>query len=491
MKKNIIKSLIFTLCIFIFGIGTAFAVKTINSTYSLGNIASFMDVQYYEVDFDTNGGSGVFSKQRIKSGLKALEPNKKPTRSGYTFLYWSTSPNGAKYDFNKTVSSSFTLYAVWKENIKKYTVTFNLNGGNGSINSQTVVEGSTISRPSNPTRNGYSFKYWSTSSSGSEYNFSNKVSKNMTLYAIWEKEQVVTPTPAPDPTPTPNPTPPPVPSITYYTVTFNLNGGNGNISSQSIAKGGKVSKPTDPTKDNAVFDGWSTTKECSSEYDFNKSVTDNMTLYACFRDNYKITFNMQGLPFITNYTRTLAKGSNFQEYNQNKKINIIDTTTYSMLDKSNCPSVIKKLYPNLKSNELNNRCDNIEKLLKCSNKDNCYAGKYVIAQDADNEDIIYLKSKNIINFESETYNYLGLYKDKACTNKYSFSTSVEKNMTVYECYSMVGNKVPSDDEKDDNGKKQKNTGLSITLIMIVLAVLSVIGFVLFLITKGRIANKVD
>jgi len=71
MKKNIIKSLIFTLCIFIFGIGTAFAVKTINSTYSLGNIASFMDVQYYEVDFDTNGGSGVFSKQRIKSGLKA------------------------------------------------------------------------------------------------------------------------------------------------------------------------------------------------------------------------------------------------------------------------------------------------------------------------------------------------------------------------------------------------------------------------------------
>ena len=60
-------------------VGTAFAVKTINSTYSLGNIASFMDVQYYEVDFDTNGGSGVFSKQRIKSGLKALEPNKKPT----------------------------------------------------------------------------------------------------------------------------------------------------------------------------------------------------------------------------------------------------------------------------------------------------------------------------------------------------------------------------------------------------------------------------
>jgi uncharacterized repeat protein (TIGR02543 family) len=73
-----------------------------------------------------------------------------------------------------------------------YTVTFNSNGGNGSVSSQIVSAGSSITLPggSNLSRSGYTFGGWNTNSSGTGTNYnagsSYAPSGNITLYAKWD-----------------------------------------------------------------------------------------------------------------------------------------------------------------------------------------------------------------------------------------------------------------------------------------------------------------
>lgn len=69
---------------------------------------------------------------------------------------------------------------------KKYTVTFDSQGGS-HVSSQTVKEGTTISLPT-PTRDGYKFLGWYTEADGGNKVTSLTVTKNVTLYAHWEKE---------------------------------------------------------------------------------------------------------------------------------------------------------------------------------------------------------------------------------------------------------------------------------------------------------------
>ncbi|MCD7787309.1 MAG: InlB B-repeat-containing protein, partial [Firmicutes bacterium] len=156
----------------------------------------------YTVTFNSNGGSSV-SSQTVKSGSTATEPTS-PTRSGYTFDGWYTSSSGgSKYSFSTAVTSDLTLYAHWTANtVVTYTVTFNSNGGS-SVSSQTVNSGSTATQPTSPTRSGYTFDGWYTSSSGgSKYSFSTAVTSNLTLYAHWTASSGGTSTTSPTETTT-------------------------------------------------------------------------------------------------------------------------------------------------------------------------------------------------------------------------------------------------------------------------------------------------
>jgi len=76
---------------------------------------------------------------------------------------------------------------------------------------------------------------------------------------------------APAPTPTPTPT---------YTVTFDSQGGSA-VGSQTVAHGGKVTEPTDPTKTDYTFGGWYKESGCINAWNFDTdTVTSNVTLYA-------------------------------------------------------------------------------------------------------------------------------------------------------------------------------------------------------------------
>lgn len=133
----------------------------------------------FTVTFNLNGGIGT-STQTVVEGNKATRPNN-PSRNGYNFAGWQL--NGKEYDFNTIVTSNITLEAKWVE-VKKnnYTVTFNSNGGSG-VSSQTVVEGSKVSKPNAPTKSGYNFKGWLLN--GKTYDFNSSITGNITLVANW------------------------------------------------------------------------------------------------------------------------------------------------------------------------------------------------------------------------------------------------------------------------------------------------------------------
>ena len=63
---------------------------------------------------------------------------------------------------------------------------------------------------------------------------------------------------------------------TYYTVTFNSDGGTF-VASQQVKKGEKATKPSNPTKDGYVFAGWN--------FDFNIPITSNVTIKAKWTKN--------------------------------------------------------------------------------------------------------------------------------------------------------------------------------------------------------------
>lgn len=84
------------------------------------------------------------------------------------------------------VSKSFSVPAL-----ASYKVTYNANGGSGAPGQQTKYYGQTLKLSSTkPTRSGYNFKGWATSSSAESAQYQpggNYTSNaNVTLYAVWE-----------------------------------------------------------------------------------------------------------------------------------------------------------------------------------------------------------------------------------------------------------------------------------------------------------------
>ena len=76
----------------------------------------------YTVRFESNGGTTINS-QTVERGEKAIRPNPDPTKDGSTFVNWyKGSRLNYVYDFNQPVTSDFTLYAKWEENVISGTI---------------------------------------------------------------------------------------------------------------------------------------------------------------------------------------------------------------------------------------------------------------------------------------------------------------------------------------------------------------------------------
>ena len=74
-----------------------------------------------------------------------------------------------------------------------------------------------------------------------------------------------------------------------YKITFINNNGKQNTY-KYIEKGKKIENPPSPTKTNCIFDTWYQDKNYKNKYDFSKSVSSNLTLYAKYQiDGVTIT----------------------------------------------------------------------------------------------------------------------------------------------------------------------------------------------------------
>lgn len=72
----------------------------------------------YTVSYNANNGSGAPSSQTKWYGETLTLSSTIPTRTGYTFLGWSTSSTATSATYSAggsyTSNSNATLYAVWK-----------------------------------------------------------------------------------------------------------------------------------------------------------------------------------------------------------------------------------------------------------------------------------------------------------------------------------------------------------------------------------------
>ena len=151
---------------------------------------------------------------------------------------------------------------------KTYTVTFETNGGS-SISSIPVSEGAMVSKPNNPTKEGFDFKGWFTDQNlTSEFNFATAINSDLKLYAKWVEKEI--------------------------TVNFETYGGTV-IDPITQKYNTKIDVPINPEKSGFFFLGWFTDSNFETRFDFDDYLKDSITLYAKFGvKNNTIAFDSMG-----------------------------------------------------------------------------------------------------------------------------------------------------------------------------------------------------
>ena len=252
----------------------------LDSSYKKDELAiSFpaTEVSLHTVSFNTGEDGPSVASQTVEDGACAKEPET-PEMSGFKFEGWAYE-DGRAYDFKSKVTDDLELHAQWAASgepaVKTvYTVTFNSAGGS-AVATQEVVEGTVAKEPSAPTLKGFDFAGWF-DIDGEPWDFDEAVTRNITLYAHWAKSEGTDPA---------------------YLVVFESAGGTA-VDPQTVASGGTVSKPQNPTREGCKFQGWFC--EDGSEFDFATKVTSDLTLYAQWSEGgepisaHTVTFDSAG-----------------------------------------------------------------------------------------------------------------------------------------------------------------------------------------------------
>ena len=193
----------------------------------------------YTISYTLNGGSISGQKTSYDVTTEAFTlPT--PTKTGYTFTGWTgTGLSGATKSVTVTKRStgnrSYT--ANWSAN--EYIVSYNENGGSGSMSQDTATYGeSYTAKANNFFRPGYTFAGWNESADGKGSDWTSWIGKpwtwtytrSITLYAQWIKNT--------------------------YSISYNLNGGT--ISGQKTSYDVTTEAFTLPTpiRNGYTFTGW-------------------------------------------------------------------------------------------------------------------------------------------------------------------------------------------------------------------------------------------
>ena len=139
-------------------------------------------INQYTITFDTDGGSAVASITQDYG--TAITAPAAPTKTGYTFDGWDKTIPGTM------PAEDVTVTATWK--INQYTIAFDTDGGS-EVKSIMQDYGTTIAKPTDPTKTGYTFAGWYTDAACTNaWNFGSNMlaDHDMTLYARWVRNAV-------------------------------------------------------------------------------------------------------------------------------------------------------------------------------------------------------------------------------------------------------------------------------------------------------------
>ena len=163
------------------------------------NEAEEVPVVKYTVTYVANGGTGTMTADIVNAGAEyTIRPNGFTAPSGMTFKCWKIDTKEYKPGEKITVNANVSVTAVWEDVPVvpvTYTVTFDSDGGT-AVAAQTVEAGQKATKPTDPTKEGYTFKGWYLGENA--YDFATPVNCDITLKATWEK--IETPTNPTDPT---------------------------------------------------------------------------------------------------------------------------------------------------------------------------------------------------------------------------------------------------------------------------------------------------
>ena len=232
--------------------------------------AKYEEAIMCKVTYNTGGGTEI-SPVMVKINKTLVEPTA-PVKDNYIFKGWLLKDE--LYDFNTPVVENIILKALWEEvpdDEKKYTVTFNCDGGS-AISPIKVKANELATRPADPTKEGYTFTGWYLNKK--PFVWTTPITSSIELKAGWNERVALT-------------------------LTFDPNGGT-TASSITVYKGETAELPT-PTRAGYTFQGWYNGKtEYTNQTVINSSVkltakwitTDEANAIAALgsiNDSYEIT----------------------------------------------------------------------------------------------------------------------------------------------------------------------------------------------------------
>ena len=230
---------------------------------------------YYKLNYDLDGGEwadGYTPKDYYQSGTEFELPKEENlNRQGYQFLGWKDKDTGD--EVGKIPTNATGIKNVVAQWAKKYTVTFNANGGAVTPEATTVTYGDLYGELPTPTLEGYTFEGWFT-----EKDVGTQVTKETVvttaadhmLHAHWTRIS--------------------------YEVKFDANGGIGTCKPINVFHGDTYGTfPPEPTLEGYEFAGWFTEKDGGTQVTKDTVVTASHTLYAHWtRISYEVKFDANG-----------------------------------------------------------------------------------------------------------------------------------------------------------------------------------------------------
>lgn len=204
---------------------------------------------------------------------------KAPVQEGCTFMGWFLKlEDSTPFDITQPITADVTLHAKFKENGK--TVTF--YDDTTIVKTETIQPGNTVILPEHMTKEGHTFKGWSTSKTEFIlFDETTPITEDIQLYAFYE--------------------------INKYKVEFIID--QTTYTTQTVKYNTCVSVITPPIQEGQTFVGWFT--EANEPFDYATPIKEHRKLYAKYESTTLCT-----VTFIANEqtidTSSVAYGNSVQ-----------------------------------------------------------------------------------------------------------------------------------------------------------------------------------